>query len=229
MKVLIACEESQTVCKAFRALGLEAYSCDIQECSGGHPEWHIQGDALKIAYSSHNGQIWDLMIAHPPCTYMSKAGARWMYPKAGVVDMERLKKAMEAKYFFDKLKEAPIPFIALENPQPLKIVGLDEPDQIIQPYQFGDPFSKKTYIWTNLPALVHTNVLAEYEPYLPSNTGGAKRGQRFMYKSITQKEASKTFPGIADAMAKQWGNYVSKFIREIIMPDVADLTWKQQF
>jgi len=221
MKVLIACEESQTVTKAFRKLGYEAYSCDMQECSGGHPEWHIRGDAIKVAYTVHNEQHWDLMIAHPPCTYMSKAGARWMHA-GGVVNQERLKKAYEAKYFFDKLKEAPIPFIALENPQPLKIVGLDKPDQIIQPYQFGDPFSKKTYLWTNLPHLIHTNILKEFVPFLPSNTGGAKRGQKFMYKSISQKQSSKTFEGIANAMADQWGSYVYNYTRGITYNKVTD-------
>ena len=211
MKILIACEESQTVTKAFRELGYEAYSCDIQDCSGGHPEWHIKGDAITEAYSGK----YDMMIAHPPCTFMSKAGARWMHG-GGVVNQERLAKALEAKEFFMKLWYAPIQFIVLENPQPLKIVGLPEPTQIIQPYHFGDPFSKKTYLWiSGLPNLIHTNVLTEYKPFLPSNTGGAKRGQKFTYKSITQKESSVTFKGIANAIAKQYGSYAAGFREDI--------------
>ena len=109
--MLIACEESQTVCKAFRKLNIEAYSCDIQDCSGGNPEWHIKGDAITEAYSGK----YDLMIAHPPCTYMSKAGARWMYPTAGNIDENRLQKAIEAKEFFLKLLNAQIKHIAVEN------------------------------------------------------------------------------------------------------------------
>ena len=135
MKILIACEESQEVCKAFRALGFEAYSCDLQECSGGKPEWHIQGDAVKEAYSGKYG----MMIAHPPCTYMSRAGARWMYPTPGNLCQDRYAKAMEAKDFFFQLLNAPIEYIAIENPTPLKVVELPGQDQAIQPYEYGSP------------------------------------------------------------------------------------------
>lgn len=128
MKILVACEESQTVTKAFRELGYEAFSCDIQECSGGEPEWHIIGDAVKEAYSGK----YDMMIAHPPCTYMSKAGARWMYPTAGNLCEKRLAKAMDAKEFFMKMINAPIKYIAVENPTPLKVVGLPIYTQAIQ-------------------------------------------------------------------------------------------------
>jgi len=201
MRVIVLCEESQAVCLAFRDRGHEAYSCDIQECSGGHPEFHIIGDAVEVAYSHQ----WDLMIGHPPCTFMSKAGARWMHA-GGKINQERLSKAMEAKEFFMRLLNAPIPRIAIENPQPLKIVGLPQHSQVIQPYQFGDPYSKKTLLWLkNLPELTPTKVLAEYVPYLPSNTGGGKRGQKATFKNISQKDSSKTFPGIAKAMASQWG------------------------
>ena len=205
MRVLVACEESQTVCKAFRELGHEAYSCDIIECSGGHPEWHIQDDAVSVAYRER----WDLMIAHPPCTYMSKAGARWMYPRAGVLSPERFRLAMQARDFFFKLLEAPIPRIAVENPLPLKIVGLPKPSQIIQPYEFGHPYSKKTLLWLkNLPPLVPTNVVQDYKPFLPSNTGGVSRGQKHS-RGVAKnaKESSVTFSGVAKAMAEQWGNY----------------------
>lgn len=201
MKILIACEESQEVCRAFRELGFEAYSCDLQECSGGKPEWHIVGDAVKEAYSGK----YDMMIAHPPCTYMSRAGARWMFPKAGVICQNRLELAMEAKDFFMKCLNADIPFIAVENPLPLKVVGLPKETQVIQPYEYGHEYSKRTHLWLKgLPKLKPTDIKTEYKPYLPSNTGGAKRGQKATPKSITQKESSKTFTGVAKAMAEQW-------------------------
>ena len=202
MKVLVACEESQEVCKKFRARGHDAYSCDIQPPSGGHPEWHIQGDALVEAYSGK----YDIMIAHPPCTFISRAGARWMFPKAGVLCEHRYNKAILAKDFFMKLLSAPIHSIAIENPTPLKIVGLPAPTQVVQPYQYGHPYSKRTLLWLkNLPPLKPTQTLKIYTPYLPSNTGGKKRGQKYHYKTISQKESSKTFSGIAQAMADQWG------------------------
>lgn len=202
MKILIACEESQAVCKEFRAKGHEAYSCDLQECSGGYPEWHIQGDALKEAYNNN----YALLICHPPCTYISKAGARWMYPSAGVLNEKRLEKALKAKGFFMKLINAPIEKICIENPTPLKVVGLPQYSQVVQPYEFGHAYSKRTLLWLkNLPNLEPTNIIISYKPYLPSNTGGKKRGQKYIYKSISNKNSSKTFPGIAKAMAEQWG------------------------
>jgi len=205
MKILIACEESQEVCKAFRELGFEAYSFDIQECSGGKPEWHIQGDAVAEAYSGK----YDLMIAHPPCTYISRAGARWMYPTAGNLSQERFELAMEAKDMFMKLLNAPIKHIAVENPVPLKVVGLPKHNQAVQPYEYGHEYSKKTLLWLkNLPLLKPTEIVENYKPYLPSNTGGKKRGQKYQFKNISQKESSKTFSGIAKAMAEQWGNFI---------------------
>lgn len=203
MKVLVACEESQIVTIAFREKGHEAYSCDLQDCSGGHPEWHIKGDALIEAYSGK----YDMMIAHPPCTYMSNAGARWMYPISGMgISDERYKKAMEAKDFFMKLYNAPISKIAIENPTPLKIVNLPAPSTYVQPFEFGEPYSKKTLLWLkNLPALFPTQHMANYKPYLPSNTGGKKRGEKCHLVYLSQKQRSKTFKGIAKAMAEQWG------------------------
>lgn len=226
MNVLIACEESQAVCKAFRAKGHNAFSCDILECSGGHPEWHIQGDVLEIlnphqisnafcgiVFRTADGQAhavkgkWDLIIAHPPCTYMSKAGARWMFPKAGQVSQERLALAMEAKKFFFEFLNAECDKICVENPRPLKIVGLPVASQVVQPYQFGHPYSKATCLWLkNLPNLKHTNILTDYKPFLPSNTGAFSRGgggSRGVAHDA--KTASKTFEGIAAAMAEQWG------------------------
>ena len=142
MRVLVACEESQAVTMAFRELGHEAYSCDIQDCSGGYPEYHIKGDALEEAYSGK----YDLMVAHPPCTFMSKAGARWMYPTAGNLCPDRYLKSQEAKTFFMLLLHAPIPKIAIENPTPLKVVGLPPHTQAIQPYQYGHPYSPSSQI-----------------------------------------------------------------------------------
>ena len=218
MKVLVACEESQTVCTAFRSKGHEAYSCDIMECSGGHPEWHIQEDATPLIngnceFITCDGEKhkidgeWDLLIAHPPCTYMSKAGARWMYPTAGKVDIKRLTLAWEARRFFYKFLNANCKRICVENPRPLKIVQLPKPTQVIQPYEYGHPYSKATCLWLKgLPKLKPTKIISEYKPYLPSNTSQfakGKGGSRGVAHNA--KDASKTFKGIAEAMAEQWG------------------------
>ncbi|NVO31225.1 DNA cytosine methyltransferase [Hymenobacter sp. P5342] len=200
-RVIVGCKESQEVTKAFRQLGIEAYSCDLQQCSGGHPEWHLQMsvfDAIELIKPK-------LGIFHPPCTFMSRAGARWMFPTAGNICTERLKLAMDAKQFFMNCLNANIEFIAVENPLPLKVVGLPKETQVIQPYEYGHEYSKRTHLWLkNLPKLKPTDIKENYVPYLPSNTGGAKRGQKATYRNITQKQSSKTFSGIAKAMAEQW-------------------------
>lgn len=203
MRVLVACEESQTVANAFREAGHEAYSCDLVECSGGHPEYHLRADALEILKIK-----WDMIIAHPPCTYMSKAGARWMYPKAGELSQERFDLAMKAKEFFMRFLMVDCPRICVENPRPLKVVGLPPPTQVIQPYEYGHPYSKATLLWLKgLPPLQPTNILTEHTPFLPSNTGAFSRGgggsRGTAHDPVT---ASKTFPGIAKAMVDQWGN-----------------------
>ena len=226
MNVLIACEESQRVCSAFREKGHNAFSCDILSCSGGHPEWHIQGDVLTVLnkkYIPFAGEGvefqtadekyhfcvggWDLIIAHPPCTYMSKAGARFMYPIARQIDSDRLEKAMQAKEFFMQFYNADCDRICIENPTPLKVVGLPKESQVIQPYMFGEPYSKRTLLWLKgLPELKPTNVLEDFVPYLPSNTGGFSRGKGGSRGvAHNAKDASKTFGGIAKAMAEQWG------------------------
>lgn len=194
MKILVACEESQAVTNELRALGHEAYSCDIIKCSGGHPEWHIQGDAIEVAYREH----WDMMIAHPPCTYLSNAGARFLYPK-GILNQDRLKLGLEAKDFFMKLYNAPIEKIAIENPLPSGVYELPKHSQVIQPYMFGHPFKKRTQLWLkNLPNLIPTNIVEYAESTKVAgnwfNKGGKER----------QKNRSKTFPGIAKAIAEQW-------------------------
>lgn len=155
----------------------------------------------------HDIGQWDLLIAHPPCTYMSKAGACRMYPRKGQIDAIRFQKAMEAKAFFLRFLAADCDRIAVENPCPLKIVGLPKENQRVQPYQFGDPWSKLTYLWLkNLPPLNYTNVLSERKPFLPSFTGRKLGGISYGAPNAhDSKSRSKTFPGIAEAMADQWG------------------------
>lgn len=205
LRVLVACEESQTVCKAFRALGHEAYSCDIQECSGGHPEWHFQEDIFKVLEREPK---FDLMVAHPPCTYLSRAGARWLYVK-GNINQGRYENGLSATQFFLKIMDVKIEHICIENPTPLQIWELPEHSQVIQPYEHGHKFSKRTLLWLkNLPELKPTKIENEYTPLLPSNTGGNKRGQKATFRNISKKESSKTFSGIADAMASQWSEYI---------------------
>lgn len=220
MKVLVACEESQRVCTAFRELGHEAYSCDIQECSGGHPEWHILGDVLPLIngnceFVTMDGTVhkidskWDLLIAHPPCTYLSNAGACRLYPKKGHLDRERYQKGLNAKEFFLRIYNADCERICVENPIPTRIYELPKYSQVIQPFEYGHPYSKKTCLWLkNLPALRATDVLSEYKPYIACGTSrnkGNKDKSGFSRAGGASKIRSKTFPGIAKAMAEQWG------------------------
>jgi hypothetical protein len=194
MKILIACEESQTVCKAFRALGHEAYSCDIQDCSGGHPEWHIKGDAIEEAYSGK----YDMMIAHPPCTHLAVSGARWF--KEGVKPMQL---QYDAIYFFMMLVNAPIEKIAVENPVCVMSSKYRKPDQIINPFQFGHAEQKKTCLWLkNLPKLKETDNVYDYMMTLPVKI----RTRIHWLGSGKSKERSVTYQGIADAMANQWSD-----------------------
>lgn len=219
MKVLVACEESQRTCTAFRERGHEAYSCDVQECSGGHPEWHIMGDALKILRGgcdvvtmdgiTHRIEgRWDLIIAHPPCTYLTNASAVRMRVK-GQIQQERYEKAMEAKAFFMAFLNADCDHICVENPIPLKIVGLPPYSQIIEPWQFGEPWSKKTCLWLKgLPYLMPTEIVGEgVQPWV---NGGCKDAhgnyRRFQgRKERDPKNRAKTFWGFARAFAEQWG------------------------
>ena len=219
MKVLVACEESQRTCTAFRERGHEAYSCDIQECSGGHPEWHIMGDTLKILRgwcdvvtmdgTTHRIEgRWDLIIAHPPCTYLTNASAVRMRVK-GQIQPERYAKAMEAKRFFMAFLNADCEKICVENPVPLKIVDLPPYSQIIEPWMFGEPWSKKTCLWLKgLPYLMPTEIIAEgVQPWV---NGGCKDAhgnyRRFQgRKERDPKNRAKTFWGIARAFAEQWG------------------------
>jgi hypothetical protein len=194
MRVLVACEYSGRVRDAFTKMGHFAMSCDLLPSdSPGH---HYTGSVLDVI--DHN---WDLMIAHPPCTYLSNAGARWLY--AGkVLNAERFEQGLDAKTFFLTLLNANIPRIAIENPVPSSVFELPKYSQTIQPYEFGHPFKKKTCLWLkNLPELIPTDVIPEREresTKIPGNwfnKGGKDR----------QKERARTFQGIADAMATQWG------------------------
>lgn len=209
MNVLIACEESQAVCKAFRELGHRAFSCDIQECSGGHPEWHIQGDCLPLlngncTFRTADGSDqeligkWDLIIAHPPCTHLAVSGMRWF--KEGVKPLSLM---YEGAAFFMKMIEADCDRIAVENPICVMSSMYRKPDQIINPYQFGHPEQKKTCLWLKgLPLLRETDNVYEYMMTLPEK----ERAKIWWMGSNHSKERSKTFPGIAKAMAEQWGN-----------------------
>lgn len=219
MRVLVACEESQTVCKAFRKCGHEAYSCDIQEPSGGHPEWHIKQDVLPLLsgncdFYTCNGEKhfvsgkWDLIIAHPPCTYLSNAGARWLYA-GGKLNTERYRNGLAGKEFFMAMLNADCPRIAVENPIPSSIYGLPEYSQIIQPYYFGEPWSKKTCLWLKgLEPLQPTNIVIDYKPYCSSGSYSGTHDPKYKgasRKGGSAKSRSKTFWGIARAMAEQWG------------------------
>lgn len=216
MKVLVACEESQRVCTAFRDRGHEAYSCDIQEPSGGHPEWHILGDALKAVEGgeiitmdgrSHDVGSWDLLIAHPPCTFLSNAAANRLRIN-GEIQLERFEKGVEAARFFYAFYNAHIGKIAVENPIPSKIFGLPHYSQIVQPYMFGEPYMKTTCLWLRgLSPLKATNIVEPTEKWVSaSDRRREKRKDRWSTSGRhSAKERSKTFVGIAEAMAEQWG------------------------
>lgn len=214
MKVLVACEESQAVCIAFRKLGHEAYSCDTQECSGGHPEWHIKEDVLPLIngnkpFITMDGDLhaivgtWDLLIAFPPCTYLTNAGSVRLRIK-GEINKERMAKAVEAKAFFMKFLEADCQKICVENPTPGKIHQLPQYTQAIQPWWFGHPYTKRTCLWLkNLPPLPLPilfgkelpRMLMEVVKTLMGITGDFRVGM-----SVTQKLAQKHFR----VLHKQW-------------------------
>ena len=225
MKILVACEESQAVTIELRKLGHEAFSCDIIKCSGGHPEWHIMQDVLPLlngrcSFKTMDGiehsidGKWDMIIAHPPCTYLTNAGARWLWA-GGKLNEERYKKGMEARKFFMRFIEADCPRIAVENPIPSAVYELPTYTQIIQPYEYGHPNTKKTCLWLKgLPPLQPTEIVKpekarrfqqkngkwRYSCWEMDQRGGKERA----------RERSKTFPGIAKAMAEQWAGPVNE-------------------
>ena len=203
MRILVACEESQAVTKELRKLGHEAFSCDILPCSGGHPEWHLQQDVFEVI-----NQGWDMMIAFPPCTDLAVSGARHFERKRADGSQQK-----SIKFFMD-LANAPIEKIALENPIGIMSTEWRKPDQIIQPWQFGDKVQKSTCLWLKgLPKLKHTNIVEKGEFFeFISKKGEKKRMPMWYYKALQEAKTpaqrrtlrSKTFKGIAEAMAKQW-------------------------
>ena len=223
MNVLVACEESQAVCKAFREKGHNAFSCDIIECSGGHPEWHIQGDVLPLlngykSFETSDGRYhddvvngkWDLIIAHPPCTYLCMSGQKHCNVEAyGEKAKQRIKERDKAIAFFMQFVSADCPKIAVENPVGIMTRYYKKADQYIQPLQFGHPTSKKTGLWLkNLPKLVPTKIV-EQEFHI---SGTGRKWDKWFWESSLihplserSKFRSKTFEGIAKAMAEQWG------------------------
>lgn len=204
MRVLVACEESQRVCIAFRNKGHEAYSCDILECSGGHPEWHIKDDVLK-----HLNENWDLIIAHPPCTYLTVAANKYYnVEKYGNKAEERNKERQKAIEFFMQFTELKCPKTCIENPIGVMSSFYCKPTQIIQPYQFGHSERKATCLWLKgLPPLKPTNIVTPDIIRLKSG----KTDSRLHYETLKlqanerAKMRSKTFWGIAKAMSEQWG------------------------
>lgn len=201
--VLIACEESQTICKAFREAGFNAFSNDIQKCSGGHPEWHIIRNALDVIdsyglFRLENGDFtpaiphWDLVIAHPPCTYLAKSSA-----VAKAQGKQTIQQMIEGRMFFLNMWNCTAIHLCVENPVPLRAAELPPYTQIVNPFDFGHNFSKQTCLWLrNLP------------PLLPTRATYLNAPSYVNHCSHTSKRRSKTFAGIAEAMVEQWGNLI---------------------
>jgi len=209
MKILVACEESQAVTKELRKLGHEAFSCDLLPCSGGHPEWHYQQDVFEVIDKG-----WDMMIAHPPCTFLAVSGARWLYNKDGSKNVERWENQAKALDFVQKLMDVPINKIAIENPISVISSNIRKPDQIVQPWQFGDKAQKSTCLWLkNLPKLEPTDIVekGEFIEFI-SKKGVKKRQPKWYFEALKNAKTpaerrtlrSKTFKGMAEAMAEQW-------------------------
>lgn len=233
--VLVACEESQRVCTEFRKLGFNAYSCDLLKCSGGHPEWHFNCDVFEVIKNKggklQNGEAayingeWNLMVAHPPCTFLAVSGARWFYhPDDKNLPVEkrrphprfpnRRKDQEDGKKFFIALAETDIKHIAIENPIGIMNTQWRKPEQIVQPYFFGDEASKTTCLWLkNLPLLKPTKMVGKGE-WITLSSG--KRLPKWYSDALTKAKSpeerrnlrSKTFPGFAKAIAEQWGEFL---------------------
>ena len=219
----MACEESQATTKAFRALGFDAYSCDLLPCSGGHPEWHYQQDVFEVI-----GEGWDLMVAHPPCTYLTGSGVQWLSnPEDRNLPFEnrrphpkypnRRNDMLDSVEFVKALYESDIKYIAIENPVGLLSSRWKKPSQIVQPYMFGDEATKTTCLWLkNLPLIVPTNIVGKGERTVFSSGKSHPKWYADALKNAKTKEErqtlrSKTFQGMADAFAKQWGEYLMMF------------------
>lgn len=220
MYVLVACEESQRVCSAFRAKGHIAFSCDIEECSGGHPEWHIKQDVLPLldgncTFTTGDGvehtipRKWDMILGFPPCTYLTAAGAVRLYPQKGVIDPERYVKGVEAATFFKAILNADCEKIVVENPTPLKAFELPRYSQVIEPFMFGHPYKKRTCLWlkgvSELKAteLITEGIVSWVSGGSKDKNGNARKRETTNFRDA--KTRSKTFEGIAQAMAEQWG------------------------
>lgn len=229
IKVLIACEESPRVCIEFRKLGVEAYSCDIQECSGGHPEWHIKGDVLPLLngnceFKTMDGEnhsikgTWDLLIAHPPCTWFSNATmvnlGRKDHPEVFNDDWreEFYRKQNDAFKFFLSIWNCNCPHIAIENVVGWLNTHFRKPTQIIQPYYFGEPYRKATCLWLyNLPKLKYTNVVEPTMKWVRHHLKTKDDLKNYEHKGVyDSKERSKTFQCIAKAMAEQWTSFIKE-------------------
>ena len=231
LNILVACEESQAVTKEFRLLGHNAFSCDLLPCSGGHPEWHFNSDVFNVIKNNggllQNGDEkiingnWDMMVAHPPCTYLAVSGAKWYYhPDDYQLPIDerrphpkypnRLNDREKAVKFFIKLTKVPINKIVIENPIGIISTRFRKPDQVVQPFMFGDEARKTTCLWLkNLPQLTPTSIVGEGERiYFKSGKSQPKWYSDAFVKSKTHEERrtmrSKTFPGMAKAMAQQW-------------------------
>ena len=220
MNVLVACEESQRVCSAFRAKGHNAFSCDIEEASGGHPEWHIKQDVLPLlngdcSFTTCDGVIhsiegkWDMIIAFPPCTYLTVAGAARLYPQKGVLDQERYKKGLEAAEFFRAILNADCERIVIENPTQLRVFELPKYNQVIEPYMFGHPYKKRTCLWLKgveelkPTEIITDNLVSWVSGGSKDRNGNPRKTQATRFRDA--KTRSKTFEGVALAMAEQWG------------------------
>lgn len=209
MKILVACEESQRVCKAFRKRGHEAYSCDIVFCSGKEPRWHIWANVEPLLNGKcsfrtcdgieHHVDKWDMIIAFPPCTYLSRAGSSNLY-KGGKLNEERYDRGQRAAEFFMQIYNADCQRIVIENPVPIKVFGLPKPSQEVEPYYFGVPVTKKTYLWLKgVPYLCPTNVVG------PIYTFTTYPQFKNSFGKYRQRNRSKTFEEVAEAMALSWG------------------------
>lgn len=220
MYVLVACEESQRVCKAFRDKGHIAFSCDIDTQSGGFPQWHIKQDVIPLlngfcTFTTEDGVIhninrkWDMIIGFPPCTYLTVAGAARLYPQKGVLNQERYQKGVEAAEFFKAILNADCEKIVVENPTPMKVFELPNYNQVIEPFMFGHPYKKRTCLWLKgVKPLEPTELITENIVSWVSGGSKDKNGNPRKRETTNFRDAktrSKTFEGVALAMAEQWG------------------------
>lgn len=217
LNILIACEESQVVTKAIRRNGHNAFSCDVIDPSGGHPEWHIKQNVLPLlngrcSFETMDGVThtidgrWDMIIAFVPCTKTSNAGARHLY-KGGLLNIPRYYEGLCGKALFLAVWAADCEKVIIENPTPSKVFDYPEPTQAIQPWQFGHPFTKKTLLWERgVPILVPTNIVEPERTWCPSGSYSGKHGEKHkgMFTTDRAKNRSKTFEGVGNAMADQW-------------------------